>query len=267
MTNGQLFRMDHLNGREEELRQLFNLIAELVMENVNHINGAFASFSMEFSSFGESKGIPVVGIRNTYCECGTRARIMISESERNPNRLYATCAKFPKCNYYVWLTPRGFGGREPGNEDSNNSEQFLVDNINFAVLEARVAKIESMLGWVKMCITFVMFVVVCSSICDVLQVSCTFCDVKAEAFCGSNVFKSSTTKMMIRWKNIKHLEPPNYWHREVEYGMMNRVLLLQQLLPPFHVEQLLPFLVPFPVQLSFSVPWSEASQSTGHVQK
>ncbi|KAF7811841.1 sister chromatid cohesion protein PDS5-like protein [Senna tora] len=136
-----------------------NISADLVMENVNHMNGAFAYFSMASSSFGENRGIPVVGIRNTYCECGTRA-IMISESERNPNRLYATCAKYPKYNYYVWLTPRGFGGHEPGNEDTNNSEQFPVDNINFVVLEARVAKIESMLGWVKMCIAFVMFVVV-----------------------------------------------------------------------------------------------------------
>ncbi|KAF7814670.1 sister chromatid cohesion protein PDS5-like protein [Senna tora] len=172
---------------------------------------------MASSSFGESRGILVVGIRNTYCECSTRARIMIPESERNPNRLYATCAKFPKCNYYVWLTPRGFGGCEPGNEDTNNSEQFPVDNINFAVLEARV----------------------CSSISHV----------------RSGDF------------DVQAVEPPNYWHREMEYGMMNRLLLLQQLLPPFHVEQLLPFLVPFPVQLSFSVPWSEASQSTGHVQK
>ncbi|KAF7801556.1 uncharacterized protein G2W53_040667 [Senna tora] len=39
MTNGQLFRMDHLNGREAELRPLFNVNGERVMENVNHING------------------------------------------------------------------------------------------------------------------------------------------------------------------------------------------------------------------------------------
>ncbi|KAF7815273.1 uncharacterized protein G2W53_029242 [Senna tora] len=39
MTNGQLFRMDHLNGREAELRPLFNVNADRVMENVNHING------------------------------------------------------------------------------------------------------------------------------------------------------------------------------------------------------------------------------------
>ncbi|KAF7835840.1 uncharacterized protein G2W53_010699 [Senna tora] len=39
MTNGQLFRMDHLNGREAELRPLFNFNADRVMENVNHMNG------------------------------------------------------------------------------------------------------------------------------------------------------------------------------------------------------------------------------------
>ncbi|KAF7844001.1 uncharacterized protein G2W53_000906 [Senna tora] len=145
MTNGQLFRMEHLNGRENELRQLFNFSADLVIENVNHMNGdnanevndviqvgeeecgqpmiSFASLSMASSSFGESRGIPVVGIQNTYCDCG-------------------------------------FGDREPSNQDTNNSEQSPVDNIDFTVLEARVAKIESMLGWVKICIAFVMFVVV-----------------------------------------------------------------------------------------------------------
>ncbi|KAF7821893.1 sister chromatid cohesion protein PDS5-like protein [Senna tora] len=105
---------------------------------------------MASSSIGESIGIPVVGIQNTYCECDTRARIIISESERNPNRLYATCAKYPKCNYYVWLTPQRVGDREPGNQDTNNSEQFPIDNVDFAMFEARVAKIESMLGWIKM---------------------------------------------------------------------------------------------------------------------
>ncbi|KAF7821425.1 uncharacterized protein G2W53_026880 [Senna tora] len=70
--------------------------------------------SIASSSVAESRGIPVVGIRNTYCECSIRARIMISESERNSNRLYATCAKYPKCNYYVRLTPRRVGDREPG---------------------------------------------------------------------------------------------------------------------------------------------------------
>ncbi|KAF7812160.1 DNA topoisomerase 3-alpha-like [Senna tora] len=114
---------------------------------------------MASSSIGESRGIPVVGIQNTYCECGIRARIMISESERNPNRLYATCAKYPKCNYYVWLTPRRVGDREPGNQDTNNSVQSSIDNVDSAMLEARFAKIESMLGWIKMCVAFVMFVV------------------------------------------------------------------------------------------------------------
>ncbi|KAF7803031.1 sister chromatid cohesion protein PDS5-like protein [Senna tora] len=110
---------------------------------------------MSSSSIGESRGIPVVGIRNTYCECGIRARIMISESERNPNRLYATCAKYPKCNYYVWLTPRRVGDLEPGNQETNNSEQAPIDNVDLAIFEARVAKIESMLGWIKMCIAFI----------------------------------------------------------------------------------------------------------------
>ncbi|KAF7822205.1 cactin [Senna tora] len=114
----------------------------------------FASLSMASSSIGESRGIPVVGIRNTYCECGIRARIMISESERNPNRLYATCAKYPKCNYYVWLTPRRVGDLEPSNQETNNSEQAPIDNVDLAMFEARVAKIESMLGWIKMCIAF-----------------------------------------------------------------------------------------------------------------
>ncbi|KAF7801557.1 kinesin KP1-like isoform X1 [Senna tora] len=84
---------------------------------------------------------------------------MISESERNPNRLYATCAKYPKCNYYVWLTPRRVGDRELGNQDTNNSVQSSIDNVDSAMLEARFAKIESMLGWIKMCVAFVMFVV------------------------------------------------------------------------------------------------------------
>ncbi|KAF7812871.1 uncharacterized protein G2W53_033847 [Senna tora] len=43
MTNGQLFRMDHLNGRDAELRPLFNVSANLVMENVNHLNGLNAN--------------------------------------------------------------------------------------------------------------------------------------------------------------------------------------------------------------------------------
>ncbi|KAF7800844.1 sister chromatid cohesion protein PDS5-like protein [Senna tora] len=114
---------------------------------------------MASSSIGESRGIPVVGIRNTYCECGIKARIMISESERNPNCLYATCAKYPKCNYYVWFTPQRVGDREPGNQDTNNSVQSSIDNVDFAMLVARFAKIESMLGWIKMCVAFVMFVV------------------------------------------------------------------------------------------------------------
>ncbi|KAF7815274.1 sister chromatid cohesion protein PDS5-like protein [Senna tora] len=147
---------------------------------------------MASSSIGESRGIPVVGIRNTYCECGIRARIMISESERNPNRLYATCAKYPKCNYYVWLTPRRVGDRESGNQDTNNSVQSSIDNVDSAI----------------------------------------FCDVRSVGFAIEG-------------------DP------QLEAEMMNR---LQNVLPPFPFEQLLPF--PF-VQVSFSVPWELTSIGDG----
>ncbi|KAF7834756.1 sister chromatid cohesion protein PDS5-like protein [Senna tora] len=126
---------------------------------VTNRSGVVRGILVASSSIGESRGIPVVGIQNTYCECGIRVRIMISELERNPNRLYATCVKYPKCNYYVWLTPRRVGDREPGNQETNNSKQAPIDNVDFAMFEASVAKIESMLGWIKMCVAFVMFIV------------------------------------------------------------------------------------------------------------
>ncbi|KAF7841305.1 sister chromatid cohesion protein PDS5-like protein [Senna tora] len=140
MANGQLFRMDHLNGKEAELRPLFNVSADLVMDNVNHMN-AFASLSMASSSIGKSRGIPVVGIRNTYCECSIRARIMISESERNPNRLYATCAKYPKYNYYVWLIPQRVGDREPAFNILDHLR--VIDCSNFKSLDSG----PSTIGW------------------------------------------------------------------------------------------------------------------------
>ncbi|KAF7811755.1 uncharacterized protein G2W53_032731 [Senna tora] len=54
---------------------------------------------MASSSIRESRGIPVVGIRNTY-----------------------------------------FGDREPGNQETNNSEQAPIDNVDLAMFEARIPK-------------------------------------------------------------------------------------------------------------------------------
>ncbi|KAF7807176.1 uncharacterized protein G2W53_039337 [Senna tora] len=102
---------------------------------------------MASSSFGESRGIPVVGIRNTYCECGTRARIMISESERT----------LTVCMQHVLNIPSA--------------------TIMFGLLLEDLEVVNR----------------VCSSICDVLQLSCTFCDVKAEAFVGLERVKSGVS--------------------------------------------------------------------------
>ena len=53
---------------------------------------------------GESSGSSVCGMRNRKCYCGRRATIKISESQKNPNRLYAKCTS-EKCNYFEWLGP------------------------------------------------------------------------------------------------------------------------------------------------------------------
>ncbi|KAF7814778.1 uncharacterized protein G2W53_028747 [Senna tora] len=191
---------------------------------------------MASSCIGESRAVLVVGIRNTYCECDIRARIMISKSERNQNRLYATCAKYPKFNYYVWLTPRRVGDCEPSNQDTNNSEQSPIDNVDFVMLEAR-------------------FVVVCSLVISVQQVLCTICELNADPSEACS-FNPGVMECSL------HLEPPNYYDHEVEDKMMNHLLVLH-LQPPFLVQQRLPF----PVQVSFSVPWSNVSQSIDDVYK
>ena len=59
---------------------------------------------MEASGIGESSGSSVTGLRNRNCHCGRRATIKISESQKNPNRLYAKCTD-NRCKYFDWLGP------------------------------------------------------------------------------------------------------------------------------------------------------------------
>ena len=60
--------------------------------------------NMEASHIGESSGSSGGGLRNRHCHCGRRAVIKISESQKNPNRLYAKCTD-NKCSFFDWLGP------------------------------------------------------------------------------------------------------------------------------------------------------------------
>ena len=60
--------------------------------------------NMEASRIGESSGSSITGLRNRNCHCGRKAAIKISESQKNPNRLYAKCTN-NKCSYFDWLGP------------------------------------------------------------------------------------------------------------------------------------------------------------------
>lgn len=53
-------------------------------------------------------------VRNEKCFCGRRARVKISESPKNPNRLYFTCCSDEGgtrgCQFFKWLVLFGTDG-------------------------------------------------------------------------------------------------------------------------------------------------------------
>ena len=70
-------------------------------------------------------------IRNRYCHCHRKASIKISESRRNPNKLYFCCSN---CKFFQW-----FEGPEEGEVSSQRTDQRSSmqkeDHIQFAKVE------------------------------------------------------------------------------------------------------------------------------------
>ncbi|KAF7815178.1 Armadillo-type fold containing protein [Senna tora] len=59
---------------------------------------------MATSSVGDSSGKQYLRYKNAHCNCRKVARIRVSHSDANPNRLYVCCEN-DECNFFRWLKP------------------------------------------------------------------------------------------------------------------------------------------------------------------
>ena len=61
----------------------------------------FSDFEMASSSNSYRKSSSVVKFRNRTCWCGAKAEVKISESRKNPKKLYY-CCRNDKCEFFDW---------------------------------------------------------------------------------------------------------------------------------------------------------------------
>ncbi|KAJ4724464.1 Armadillo-type fold containing protein, partial [Melia azedarach] len=74
-----------------------------------HIKGSFCDStyqpqSMSSTSGGININGDIIKMKNRECFCGDKAGIRVSESSRNPNKIYFICQS-RKCKYFEWWTP------------------------------------------------------------------------------------------------------------------------------------------------------------------
>ena len=112
---------------------------------------------MASSSFqGQSYNSPSsLSMKNRYCKCNRKATLRISESERNPDKLYFSCSK---CNYFQWY--EGNEGEELQSQRNEGEEvQSQRNEADRAVLPLRTANQESNLMPRQNAIITILFII------------------------------------------------------------------------------------------------------------
>ena len=111
-----------------------------------------ASSSFEGHSY---KSPSSLSMKNRYCKCNRKATLRISESERNPNKLYFSCSK---CNYFQWY--EGNEGEELQRQRNEGEEvQRTRNGADSAVLPLRKANQEcNFVPQQNACITFLFII-------------------------------------------------------------------------------------------------------------
>jgi len=108
------------------------------------------------SSSSTSERARWIKVKNRLCNCGNgkKAALWVSETRKNPNRLFFGC---DACKYFKWWSP--------DNEEWESIEEFVsertcaestsaYDNTQFRMVTANYKKVQRSLAWLKVIVLF-----------------------------------------------------------------------------------------------------------------
>ncbi|XP_028801530.1 sister chromatid cohesion protein PDS5 homolog [Neltuma alba] len=136
-TSGSLEQNDSRVSNE-------NMVKE---EDAKKVNPSQEVTVVDDFKASSSRMIQELRYRNRTCLCNQRASIQISDSDKNPGKLYATCAT-RRCKYFAWVTPEIAETKIANGERVPEHEMVpLIDRVTKLELEndqlkLRVAHVE-----------------------------------------------------------------------------------------------------------------------------
>ena len=95
-----------------------------------------------------------VKFRNVSCDCGARASVRISESKKNPNRLYYCCA-VDRCKFWDWCLEDYDGN--PKEQQVTSEDQRVNERLKY--LEAKFCHGNSLLFGICLVLVFIAAIV------------------------------------------------------------------------------------------------------------
>lgn len=103
-----------------------------------------------------------ISFKNKYCYCGKKALIRISESEKNPNKLFYKC---DSCKFFSWWEDESKVNCETASSrewmNSNRSSGHDHDDDDYERIKHRLAKLEANQNGVYVILFFLIIVFFC----------------------------------------------------------------------------------------------------------
>ncbi|KAK1321068.1 hypothetical protein QJS10_CPA03g01446 [Acorus calamus] len=111
------------------------------------------SYMGSSSNVSSSSKAMDLSFKNILCKCRCKAAIKISESDRNPNKLYYTCMGLSgkQCNFFQWVHPCNSGEHANKHMETSYEEppRDHIANLNQVELANRLSQLETTLVVMK----------------------------------------------------------------------------------------------------------------------